>query len=155
MIFSFSLFQFCSTLRNGLTILELAKLHPPRSAPFETQTAAQKGPFELAYYSAWLGRASTKRSTRSSVRQQGAESLNCTGAGMPGPYPSGTGRFPIAKTHPSRTSPRAEGFKVACPEEIAFRYGYIDAEKLLETASTMKGNSYGRYLQQLLTERVF
>jgi glucose-1-phosphate thymidylyltransferase len=48
-----------------------------------------------------------------------------------------------------------QGLKVACPEEIAFRYGYIDAQRLLETASTMKGNRYGQYLQRLLTERVF
>jgi glucose-1-phosphate thymidylyltransferase len=43
---------------------------------------------------------------------------------------------------------------VACPEEIAFRYGYITAQQLEETASSMKGNGYGMYLQQLLRERV-
>jgi glucose-1-phosphate thymidylyltransferase len=43
---------------------------------------------------------------------------------------------------------------VACPEEIAFRYGYITAQQLEETASSMKGNGYGMYLQQLLRERM-
>ena len=48
-----------------------------------------------------------------------------------------------------------QGLKIACPEEIAFRYGYITAQQLEETASAMKGNGYGLYLQQLLRERVF
>ncbi len=48
-----------------------------------------------------------------------------------------------------------QGLKVACPEEIAYRYGYISAQQLEETASSMKGNGYGSYLLQLLRERVF
>jgi glucose-1-phosphate thymidylyltransferase len=48
-----------------------------------------------------------------------------------------------------------QGLMVACPEEIAFRYGYITAQQLDDTASSMKGNGYGAYLQQLLRERVF
>jgi len=48
-----------------------------------------------------------------------------------------------------------QGLMVACPEEIAFRYGYITAQQLEETASAMKGNGYGLYLQQLLREKVF
>jgi glucose-1-phosphate thymidylyltransferase len=48
-----------------------------------------------------------------------------------------------------------QGLMVACPEEIAFRYGYITAEQLEETASSMKNNGYGSYLQQLLREKVF
>jgi glucose-1-phosphate thymidylyltransferase len=48
-----------------------------------------------------------------------------------------------------------QGLKIACPEEIAFRYGYITAQQLEKTASAMKGNGYGLYLRQLLRERVF
>jgi len=48
-----------------------------------------------------------------------------------------------------------QGLKIACPEEIAFRYGYITAQQLEKTASAMKGNGYAVYLQQLLRERVF
>jgi glucose-1-phosphate thymidylyltransferase len=44
---------------------------------------------------------------------------------------------------------------IACPEEIAFRYGYISAQQLQDTASAMSSNGYGVYLQQLLRERVF
>jgi glucose-1-phosphate thymidylyltransferase len=48
-----------------------------------------------------------------------------------------------------------QGLKIACPEEIAFRYGYITAQQLEKTASAMRGNGYALYLQQLLRERVF
>jgi glucose-1-phosphate thymidylyltransferase len=48
-----------------------------------------------------------------------------------------------------------QGLKVACPEEIAYRCGYITAGQLEELAASMKGNGYGAYLQQLLRERVF
>src|SRR6202040_4051513 len=41
-----------------------------------------------------------------------------------------------------------QGLMVACPEEIAFRYGYITAQQLEDTASSMKNNGYGLYLQQ-------
>jgi glucose-1-phosphate thymidylyltransferase len=48
-----------------------------------------------------------------------------------------------------------QGLMVACPEEIAYRYGYISAEHLEAAASTMQNSSYGRYLLQLLREKVF
>jgi glucose-1-phosphate thymidylyltransferase len=48
-----------------------------------------------------------------------------------------------------------QGLMIACPEEIAFRYGYISAQQLQDTASAMSSNGYGVYLQQLLRERVF
>ena len=48
-----------------------------------------------------------------------------------------------------------QGLMVACPEEIAYRYGYITAEHLEATASAMQNSGYGRYLLQLLRERVF
>jgi glucose-1-phosphate thymidylyltransferase len=48
-----------------------------------------------------------------------------------------------------------QGLMVACPEEIAFRQGYITAQQLVETAAAMKGNGYGMYLQQLLGEKLF
>jgi glucose-1-phosphate thymidylyltransferase len=48
-----------------------------------------------------------------------------------------------------------QGLMVSCPEEIAYRYGYIGAEQLEAMASTMKNNRYGAYLLQLLKEKVF
>lgn len=48
-----------------------------------------------------------------------------------------------------------QGLMVACPEEIAYRYGYITAAQVEAIAAPMKKNRYGAYLMQLLTERVF
>src|ERR1700736_4741460 len=50
---------------------------------------------------------------------------------------------------------KRQGLMVACPEEIAYRSGYITAEQVQEIGSTMKNSSYGTYLLQLLRERVF
>lgn len=48
-----------------------------------------------------------------------------------------------------------QGLMVACPEEIAFRQGYITAEQVERAAVSMKNNRYGNYLMQMLKERVF
>lgn len=48
------------------------------------------------------------------------------------------------------TVEKRQGLKIACPEEIAYRMGYIDGEQLAELARPLKKNSYGRYLMQLL-----
>ncbi|MCF7969955.1 MAG: glucose-1-phosphate thymidylyltransferase RfbA [Methylococcaceae bacterium] len=45
-----------------------------------------------------------------------------------------------------------QGLKVACPEEIAFRSGLINAEKLAELAQPLAKNGYGQYLLKLLKE---
>lgn len=45
-----------------------------------------------------------------------------------------------------------QGLKVSSPEEIAYRLGYISAEDLLELAKPMEKNSYGKYLQALVTK---
>jgi glucose-1-phosphate thymidylyltransferase len=48
-----------------------------------------------------------------------------------------------------------QGLKVACPEEIAFRSGWINAEQLAKLAEPLKKNAYGQYLLSILKERVF
>jgi glucose-1-phosphate thymidylyltransferase len=49
------------------------------------------------------------------------------------------------------TLQKRQGLQVACPEEIAFRQGWIGAEDLLKLAEPLKKNGYGQYLLSLLT----
>ncbi len=53
------------------------------------------------------------------------------------------------------TLEKRQGLKVACPEEIAFRAGWIDAEALAAMARPMLKNGYGQYLMQLVRSQVF
>jgi glucose-1-phosphate thymidylyltransferase len=53
------------------------------------------------------------------------------------------------------TLEKRQGLKVACPEEIAFRAGWISAEQLERQAQPMLKNGYGQYLMRLLRERAF
>lgn len=50
------------------------------------------------------------------------------------------------------TIEKRQGLKVACPEEIAYRRGYIDAAQIEKLAAPLKKNAYGQYLLQLLTD---
>ena len=43
-----------------------------------------------------------------------------------------------------------QGMMISCPEEIAFRMGFIDEEQLRQSALKMSGNAYGQYLMKLL-----
>ena len=54
-----------------------------------------------------------------------------------------------------QTLEKRQGLMVACPEEIAFRSGYITAAQLQALAEPMRNNGYGAYLLQLLKDRVF
>ena len=53
------------------------------------------------------------------------------------------------------TLEKRQGLKVACPEEIAYRAGWIDAAQLEALAAPMLKNGYGQYLMQVLREKVF
>ncbi|WP_313623688.1 glucose-1-phosphate thymidylyltransferase RfbA [Achromobacter sp.] len=48
-----------------------------------------------------------------------------------------------------------QGLKVACPEEIAYRQGWITAQKLDDLATPLQKTGYGQYLKRLLLERIY
>ncbi len=52
------------------------------------------------------------------------------------------------------TIEQRQGLKVSCPEEIAYRMGYLDADGLSRLAEPMKKSSYGRYLLEIVREEL-
>ncbi len=54
-----------------------------------------------------------------------------------------------------QTIEQRQGLKVACPEEIAYRMGYIDAEQVSRLVDRYKNNGYGEYLRQIVKDRVW
>jgi glucose-1-phosphate thymidylyltransferase len=68
---------------------------------------------------------------------------------------TGTHESLLEAAHFIETIERRQGLKIACPEEIAYRMGYIDAGELERLAEPMKKNAYGRYLLEMLREKVF
>ncbi|GLX77575.1 glucose-1-phosphate thymidylyltransferase [Thalassotalea insulae] len=53
------------------------------------------------------------------------------------------------------TIEKRQGLKINCPEEIAFRNGWITKEQLIQIAEPLRKSGYGEYLLQLINERVF
>jgi glucose-1-phosphate thymidylyltransferase len=53
------------------------------------------------------------------------------------------------------TLEKRQGLKVACPEEIAYRRGWIDAAQLERLAAPLLKNGYGQYLQKVLHEKIY
>ncbi len=52
------------------------------------------------------------------------------------------------------TLQKRQGLMVSCPEEIAYRQGWISAEDVLRLAAPLKKNAYGQYLEKMLKEKI-
>jgi glucose-1-phosphate thymidylyltransferase len=66
---------------------------------------------------------------------------------------TGTHESLIAASNFIETIEHRQGLKVACPEEIAYRKGFIDASQLEKLAQSLGKSDYGQYLHQLLKEQ--
>lgn len=67
---------------------------------------------------------------------------------------TGTHESLISASNFIETIENRQGLKVACPEEIAYRKGYIDAAQLEKLARPLAKNGYGQYLLRLLQEKI-
>ena len=61
----------------------------------------------------------------------------------------------LAANHFVQTIEARQGLKIACPEEVAYRMGYIGASQLEALAEPLRKSGYGDYLLQVLKDRVF
>ena len=68
---------------------------------------------------------------------------------------TGTHESLLEASHFIETMERRQGLKIACPEEIAYRMGYISGAKLKALARPLAKSGYGEYLLKVLSERVF
>jgi len=68
---------------------------------------------------------------------------------------TGTHESLLEAAHFIETIEKRQGLKVACPEEIAFRQGYISARRLRSLARPLARSGYGEYLLRVLAEKVF
>ncbi len=68
---------------------------------------------------------------------------------------TGTHETLLAASNFIQTIEHRQGLKVACPEEIAFRLGYISREDLEQLAARIGKSTYGNYLKLILTETVY
>jgi glucose-1-phosphate thymidylyltransferase len=67
---------------------------------------------------------------------------------------TGTHEALLEAAHFIETIERRQGLKIACPEEIAYRMGFIDAAQLEALARPLAKSGYGEYLRRVLTERI-
>lgn len=68
---------------------------------------------------------------------------------------AGTHESLLQAAHFVQVVEERQGLMISCPEEIAFRQGYINADQLRELARKNSGNKYGEYLLRLLEDKFF
>jgi len=67
---------------------------------------------------------------------------------------TGTHESLLEASHFIETIEKRQGLKIACPEEIAYRLGWIDAGQVERLAEPLAKNEYGQYLKRMLSEKI-
>ena len=68
---------------------------------------------------------------------------------------TGTHESLLEASHFIETIERRQGLKIACPEEVAYRMGFINAAKLSALARKLAKSSYGEYLRRIVSEKLY
>lgn len=92
-------------------------------------------------------------SVNAAYLQQGALNVEIMGRGYTW-LDTGTHDSMLEASSFMATLEKRQGLKVACPEEIAYRQGWVSAEQVRALAQPMAKNGYGQYLLQMLKEQV-
>ena len=100
-------------------------------------------------------RAASSRSPTSTARTSRSDALSCEvlGRGMAW-LDTGTHESLLEAAQYIETIEQRQGLKIACPEEIAWRLGYIDAPRSRRSARALAKSGYGQYLLALLRDGV-
>ncbi|HUQ84652.1 MAG TPA: sugar phosphate nucleotidyltransferase, partial [Gemmatimonadaceae bacterium] len=85
--------------------------------------------------------------------QRGALHVELLGRGMAW-LDTGTHESLLSASHFIETIESRQGLKIGCPEEVAYRAGYIDAAQLRELAAPLRQTKYGEYLMRVVNEPV-
>jgi glucose-1-phosphate thymidylyltransferase len=83
--------------------------------------------------------------------QRGALHVELLGRGMAW-LDTGTHESLLSASHFIETIESRQGLKIGCPEEVAYRAGYIDAAQLRELAAPLRQTKYGEYLMRVVNE---
>lgn len=85
--------------------------------------------------------------------EQGALNLEILGRGMAW-LDTGTHDSLVEATNFAEAVEKRQGLKICCPEEIAWRMGFIDQQQLIDLAKPLEKSGYGKYLLELTHEHI-